>query len=168
MITAKANLAVLEVALENAPVSVADVMTREVMTLGPEQTFADTVALMANRFFRHVLVVDEDQRLCGVISDRDILRGLARTLNWKAKSINEIMTRDAFTVTPDTPISLAIREMLTNHISCLPVIGSDGRVCGILTSTDLLTAYEKIQCALERSALPAAEQTNANSVAKER
>jgi CBS domain-containing protein len=150
-------------ALENAPVSVADVMTQEVMTLGPQQTFADTVALMANRFFRHVLVVDEDQRLCGVISDRDILRALARTLNWKAKSISEIMTRDVFTVAPETRISIAIREMLTNRISCLPVIGSDGRVCGIVTSTDLLTAYEKIQCALERPALPSvAENTAAN------
>jgi CBS domain-containing protein len=151
-------------ALANAPVAVADVMTQEVMTLGQQQTFADTVALMANRFFRHVLVVDEDQRLCGVVSDRDILRGLARTLNWKATSISEIMTRDAFTVAPDTAISTAIREMLANHISCLPVIGSDGRVCGILTSTDLLTAYEKIQCALERPALPSvAENTAANS-----
>lgn len=134
------------------------------MTLGLQQTFADAVALMANRFFRHVLVVDEDQRLCGVISDRDILRALARTLNWKTKAINEIMTRDALTVAPDTPISIAIREMLTNHMSCLPVIGSDGRVCGIVTSTDLLTAYEKIQCALEQPALPSvAEKTAANS-----
>jgi CBS domain-containing protein len=155
--------------VENAPVAVADVMTQEVMTLGPQQTFADTVALMANRFFRHVLVVDEDQRLCGVVSDRDILRALARTLNWKAKSISEIMTRDAFTVAPDTPISTAIREMLTNHISCLPVIDSDGRVCGILTSTDLLTAYEKIQCALEQRTLPlVGEKTAADHLAKER
>jgi CBS domain-containing protein len=156
-------------AVENAPVAVADVMTQEVMTLGPQQTFADTVALMANRFFRHVLVVDEDQRLCGVISDRDILRSLARTLNWKAKVISEIMTHDTFTVTPDTPISIAIREMLTNRISCLPVIGSDGRVCGIVTSTDLLTAFEKIQSALEQRTLPSvAEKTAANSLAKER
>lgn len=133
------------------------------MTLGLQQTFADAVALMANRFFRHVLVVDEDQRLCGVISDRDILRALARTLNWKTKAINEIMTRDALTVAPDTPISIAIREMLTNHMSCLPVIGSDGRVCGIVTSTDLLTAYEKIQCALEPALPSVAEKTAANS-----
>jgi acetoin utilization protein AcuB len=120
------------------------------MTLGPEQSFADAVGLMATQFFRHVLIVDEDERLHGVISDRDVLRALARTPNWNTKSVSEIMTKDAITTVPEAPISHAIKLMLDKRINCLPVIGSDGRVCGILTSTDLLKAYEDIQILLEQ------------------
>ncbi len=132
-----------------APQRVEEIMTRDTMTLGPEQSFAEAVALMATQFFRHVLVADEDERLCGVISDRDVLRALARTPNWNTKTVSEIMTREPVTITPDMPISVALRAMLEKRINCLPVIGADGRVCGILTSTDLLKSYEKIQSALE-------------------
>lgn len=150
------------------PIFVAEVMTRDIVTLGPERTYADAVALMASRFFRHLVVIDEHENLHGVVSDRDILRALANTPNWKAKSISEIMTREVFTIAADARVSTAIRDMLTNRINCLPVIGADGRVCGIVTSTDLLRAYEEVQRTLERHALPAPEQDNqANGLLKE-
>jgi len=129
---------------------VSEVMTRETMTLRPNQSFSDVVALMANRSFHHVLVVDSDERLRGVISDRDVLRALSRTPNWGKKSVNEIMTRDSVTTTPDSLISAAADEMLAKRINCLPVIDADGRVCGILTSTDLLKAYATVQALVEK------------------
>ncbi len=129
---------------------VAEVMTPDILTLNPQQRFADAVALMANQFIRHILVVDSDGKLCGVISDRDVLRALARTPNWNSKFVSEIMTDDSITVASDAPISSAVRLMLEKHINCLPVMDEDHRVCGILTSTDLLKAYEKIQGALEQ------------------
>lgn len=55
---------------------VEDVMTRKVITLRPDQTFADVVNLMAKHSFRHFPVVESPARLVGVISDRDILRAL--------------------------------------------------------------------------------------------
>lgn len=133
------------------PRRAADVMTKDAMTLSPEQSFAEAVALMANQSFRHILIVDEDERLHGVVSDRDVLRALARTPNWNNKSISEIMTTDPITVTPDAPISVAVNALLAARINCLPVIGPDGRVCGILTSTDLLKAYEQVQSLIEKS-----------------
>jgi acetoin utilization protein AcuB len=102
---------------------------------------------MANRSFRHMLIVGADERLHGVISDRDVLRALSRT-----PSVSEIMTRDSITTTPDSAISAAVRIMLEKRINCLPVIGTDGRVCGILTSIDLLKAYEQIQRRFEERA----------------
>jgi CBS-domain-containing membrane protein len=41
--------------------------------------------------------------------------------------------------------------MLSRRINCLPVIGKDGKVCGIITSTDLLRSYQKIQASLENN-----------------
>ena len=136
-------------AVLGVPLRVAEVMTSDTMTMEPNQSFAEVVGLMANQSFRHVLVVDSDRHLHGVISDRDVLRALSRTGDWSKKSISEIMTRDSITTTPDSAISVAARAMLEKRINCLPVIGADGRVCGILTTTDLLHAYEKIQVQLE-------------------
>ncbi len=134
----------------NVPRCVADVMTRDTVTLGPERSFAEAVGLMATQFFHHILVVDEDDRLCGVISDRDVLRALARTPNWNAKTTSEIMTEDSITTVPEALLSSALGVMLDKRINCLPVIDSDGRVCGILTSTDLLKVYQNLQSVLEQ------------------
>jgi len=137
----------------NAPSQVRDVMTRDILTMQPDQSFAEVVGMMATRAFHHMLVVDEDDRLHGVISDRDVLRALSRTPDWTKKSVGEIMSADSITTAPDCAISAAVRVMLVKRINCLPVIGSDGRVAGILTSTDLLKAYEKLQEQVELRSL---------------
>jgi len=142
-----------EVSSSSAPTRVGDVVTHDTMTMLPDQSFAEVVELMANRSFHHVLVVDADQRLHGVISDRDVLRALSRAPDWSKKSVSEIMTPEPLTAIPEMPISVAIKSMLAMRVNCLPVVGADGKVCGILTSTDLLKAYEKIQTRLEESAL---------------
>lgn len=136
-----------------APVKVAEVMTAKTMTLSPAQKLSEVISMIANHSFRHALVIDAEQKLCGVISDRDVLRAMARTQDWDAKEVSEIMTREPITATPDMPISVAIKSMLGARINCLPVVGPDARACGILTSTDLLQAYEKIQTCLEKNTL---------------
>ena len=142
----------LQVSL-NAPAQVGDVMTKDTRTMLPDQSFAEVVGMMATRSFHHMLVVDEDERLHGVISDRDVLRALSRTPDWSKKSVGEIMNPDSITTTPDCAISAAVRLMLEKRINCLPVIGPDGRLAGILTSTDLLRAYEKLQERVEKRCL---------------
>jgi len=146
----KPTVAAVPGALPAGPLRVGEVMTHDAMTLDPRQTLADVVALMATRSFHHVLVVDPDERLSGVISDRDVLRALSRTPNWNKKNVSEIMTQDSVTTTPESLISVAAQQMLERRINCLPVIGADGRVCGILTSTDLLKAYASVQIVLEK------------------
>jgi CBS-domain-containing membrane protein len=76
-----------------SPTSVSDVMTRDVLSVYPGQSFAEAVGLMANRPFRHVLVIHPNGRLAGVISDRDLLRAMGGTADWKEKKVSDIMTR---------------------------------------------------------------------------
>lgn len=130
---------------------VADIMSTNLVTLSAHHTFGQAVQLMANSPFRHFLVIHADGRLAGVFSDRDVLRALGRTPNWQAKNVSGVMTHKVFTVTPETPLSVAALEMLSRRINCLPVIGNDGKVCGIITSTDLLRSYQRIQASLENS-----------------
>jgi CBS domain-containing protein len=123
---------------------VGDVMTGEVTCLKPDDSFEQAVSLMANRHFHHFVAIDGSGRIAGVISDRDILRALARAANWRTKTVGEIMTRDPLTVNPETPLCDAVATMLSQHINCLPVIHDDGTVCGILTSTDVLRSYQQL------------------------
>jgi CBS-domain-containing membrane protein len=130
---------------------VADVMTRKTVTLSPHHGFTEAVSLMADRHFRHIVVVDTGGKILGVISDRDILRTLARTANWQTKDVSQIMTRDPFTVKRETPLVVAVAKIVSKRINCLPVLDDDGKVCGILTSTDLLKAYQKLLESLENN-----------------
>ena len=130
---------------------VADIMSSQLVTLSAHHTFGQAVQLMTNSPFRHFLVIHADGRLAGLFSDRDVLRALGRTPNWQAKNVSGVMTHKVFTVTPETPLSVAASEMLSRRINCLPVVGNDGKVCGIITSTDLLRSYQKIQAALENN-----------------
>jgi acetoin utilization protein AcuB len=106
---------------------------------------------MADRHFRHIVVVDSGGQILGVISDRDILRALARSNNWQKKDVSQIMTRDPVTVKRETPLSGAVAKIVAKRINCLPVLDDEGKVCGILTSTDLLKAYQKLLESLEKS-----------------
>ena len=61
------------------------------------------------------------------------------------------------TVRPDTLLSEAAAQMLSHRINCLPVVEND-RVCGILTSTDLLQAFQTIQTHIEQGTVLEAPQ----------
>lgn len=131
-------------ALVIGPTEVADVMTGKVVTLSPHHGFNDAVHLMSDRHFRHCVVVDSRGKIVGVISDRDIMRALARNPNSRTKALDQIMTRNPITVHRNTPILEAVNKMLAKRINCLPVVEDDGAVCGIVTSTDLLKSYHQL------------------------
>jgi CBS domain-containing protein len=133
-----------------SPTTVGDVMTRHVITMSPHQSFSDAISLMANHSFRHFLVVDTANQLLGVVSDRDILRRLARTANFEGTSVSQLMSRDPITVTPDTRLSHAVGKMLSKRINCLPVVDDTKNLCGIITSTDLLKAFRSLQESAEQ------------------
>ena len=145
------NLPADDRGMPSSATRVADIMSTNLVTLSAHHTFGQAVQLMTNSPFRHFLVIHADGRLAGVFSDRDVLRALGRTPNWQAKNVSGVMTHKVFTVTPETLLSVAASEMLSRRINCLPVIGKDGKVCGIITSTDLLRRYQEIQASLENN-----------------
>jgi acetoin utilization protein AcuB len=132
------------ISLVIGPTEVADVMTGKVVTLSPHHTFNEATNLMNDRYFRHCVVVDNFRKPVGVISDRDVLRALARNPNSRSKSLDQIMTRNPITVKRSTPIIDAVSKIVAKRINCLPVVEDDGTVCGIVTSTDLLKSYQQL------------------------
>ena len=126
------------------PHRVREVMTREPVTLTPEQSFGEALALLARNRFRHLLVVDDTSRLAGVLSDRDLLRTMSRTPDLDRATVADVMQSAVVSVEPQTLLSDAAAQMLDRRINCLPVVEA-GRLCGILTSTDLLRAFHRLQ-----------------------
>jgi CBS domain-containing protein len=125
---------------------VADVMTREVRTLGPNDQLSLAEELMQQGRFRHVVVVDAG-RVVGVLSQRDIFHGaLAWSLGQGRKAhehllaataVKDVMGSHVVTVDPDAPLAEAAALLREHKIGCLPVVAGDV-LMGILTEGDFL------------------------------
>ncbi|MBL9014834.1 MAG: CBS domain-containing protein [Myxococcales bacterium] len=130
------------------PVLVRDIMTSQVVTFFAEQSLPLVEDVMRIHQFRHLPVIDNDRRLLGLITERDLLRGQisvltglsedARRARQEDIKISQLMTRDVWTVTPDTLASHAGQTLLDHRFSCLPVVDQDQVLCGILTERDFL------------------------------
>lgn len=127
--------------------TVKDLMTRDVVTVEPGESLSALRELFDREKFHHVLVV-EDGRLVGVISDRDVLQAVSpflntfgeqdRGLNTLAQKMQELIRRAPVTITGDTRIEEAAALMLEEDASCLPVLSAAGELEGVVTSRDLL------------------------------
>jgi len=123
------------------------IMTREIIRIGVDEDVRTVRDLFEEHKFHHVLVV-ENERLVGVISDRDFLRNVSpfidklsergqdtETLN---RRVHQIMTRNPVTVSGEMNVEDAAQIMLEHGVSCLPVATDDGHAVGIVTWRDLL------------------------------
>ena len=115
--------------------TVADVMTRQLVTIGPETSCEKAERLMEEHRVRHLPVVDAG-RLVGMVTDRD-----ARSRGGDA--VARIMTADPVTVTARMRVEHAARLMLEGHFGSLPVVDG-GALVGIVTYTDLLHAFVRV------------------------
>jgi len=123
--------------------TVAEIMSVSVRSLTPDRPIADAVAAFNEYGFRHMLIVDETGGLVGVLSDRDVLRAMARGVSGTA-TVSQVMSRGGITVTPESPITDAIDLVVFHRINCLPVVDANGALRGLLTTTDLLGALHEI------------------------
>ena len=126
---------------------VEQVMTSEPATLGRNDALDLADDIMRLGRVRHLPVVDDDGKVVGVVSQRDLFRSaLASALGYGEKAqrglmqsllVKEVMTSPACSVDPETSIREAARLMVEKKIGCLTVVRDDALV-GILTETDML------------------------------
>jgi len=97
----------------------------------------ETVRAIADLIIRHsvnhIVVVDEEGKLKGIVTSWDVTKAVA---NGKEK-LADIITRRVFTTKPDEPVEVASRKLAQHGISALPVINRDGKVSGIITAEDI-------------------------------
>lgn len=132
---------------------VRDFMTTAVTTLPQTAKLLDAAMLLHRTGRRHVPIVDEEGRAVGILSDRDLGRLTPSVLSpvsledqnliFSETPITLAMTKDLVTVLPDSSIGQAVECMTSRKISCV-LVEDKGKLCGILTISDVLGLLQEL------------------------
>jgi CBS domain-containing protein len=149
------------------PINAGDVMTRDVVSVGPEMPTRAVAKLLLEKDISAVPVVDADGAPIGMVTESDIIR---REIDRRAPSrmwwleilaegedlapefvghlksadrpVREVMSRPVVTVAVDTPAQAVAETLLGHRIKRVPVV-RDGRIVGIVSRADLLRAFAR-------------------------
>lgn len=145
------------------------IMTRKVLTVGPEASLRDVATILVEHGISGIPVCDAEWRVLGVVSEGDILfkahdptsgrkggqlahledgtdlRAVAKS---QASTAGEAMTAPAITIEPDRSVADAARLMVERGVNRLPVV-TDGRLAGIVTRTDVVRAFTRSDSEIE-------------------
>jgi CBS domain-containing protein len=128
---------------------VSEIMTREVVTLLEEDNLLNIAAGLERFRFHHLPVVD-DNKVVGMLSQRDILRATVAGVDGGAAArarearfleqtfVRDVMTTDVVVARPDEPIKTAAQRMLAHRYGALPVVDQNDNLVGIVTEHDIL------------------------------
>lgn len=122
---------------------VEEIMKSDVSTLTSDSTIADAINLMKTKRIRHLPVIDTENHIIGLVTDRDIKDALpsifyaGENKDVLRKTAKEIMRTNIITGHPLDFVEEISAVFYEHHISCLPII-ADKKLVGIVTETDLL------------------------------
>ncbi|HEV8436891.1 MAG TPA: CBS domain-containing protein [Methylomirabilota bacterium] len=133
---------------------VREVMTPDPAVIGPGASVVDAARIMRDKAIGDVMVV-ENSRLCGILTDRDIVvRALAADADLVRTKVGDICSRELETVAPTTSVAQAEHIMRDKAIRRLPVVEEDGRVIGIVSLGDLAVGRDRRSALGDISAAP--------------
>jgi CBS domain-containing protein len=138
---------------------VGELMTRnDLVTITETQNLAQAQELLRLHRIRHLPVV-RDGKLVGLVTHRDLLKAAALCGGADPAQqplwASDVMVRDVRTVGPNTPSREALKVMLNNKYGCLPVVGADGELLGILTEADMVRYAQHLIEDMDRRSLAA-------------
>lgn len=116
--------------LNDYPTTISDLITRGVVTVGPEATVDEAMEKLQESDFHHLPVVDSEGKLIGLVSDRDLLG--------KDGQLSETMVPKVLTASEDTQIQEATKALVDRQFHSLVVVDQETRPQGMITSFDLL------------------------------
>ena len=139
--------------------TVKDVMSTHVIAVRRTAAYKEIAAMLHSQRVSAFPVIDEDNKVIGVVSEADLLAKVAlegtvpRTLQSLAQEhlrtrVNavtaaDLMTKPPVTIGPDEPVTHAARLMYNQGVKRLPVTSDDGRLIGIVTRSDILGVYNR-------------------------
>lgn len=138
--------------------TVADVMTTDVLRARPAMPLKELVRVLTAHQISALPVLDADDRVIGVVSERDILPKLGqqaprRTQWWRIRrlrdesrraageTVGHVMSTNPVTVSPDAKLAEAARLMTDLDVKRLPVVDGKGALLGIVSRADMLKAF---------------------------
>jgi acetoin utilization protein AcuB len=140
---------------------ISDYMTANPLTISAETLLPDARQLLTDYHFRHLPVVDEKNRLIGVVSDRDLRSAYPSTVLSDSErdkafkkvekvSVAEIMSQNCSCLTLSSTLDDALTVFERDKVGALPVVTDEDEVIGIFSMRDLTAAYKKLFGAAEK------------------
>jgi CBS domain-containing protein len=110
----------------------------DVVTIAPTASLAEAVKLLAQRRIGAIVVTGADQRVAGILSERDIVRVLAESgAAMLAEPVASVMTRKVITCAEADTVAALMERMTAGKFRHLPVVDR-GRLCGIVSIGDVV------------------------------
>lgn len=142
-----------------ATVYLRDIMTTPVQTVDLDEPIQNVARLFERKRFHHVVVMEQD-RVFGVVSDRDILKEVSpfvgsrlmersQDRNTNKRRVHQFMSRDVITAPPDQTAAKAATTMLHHRVSCLPIVDTERSLLGIVTMRDLVAGAVDVDTAAQ-------------------
>lgn len=146
---------------------VADVMTREPMTIDPEENLLNCTRKMVKKKVGS-LVLTKDKKVVGFLSQKDILWALVKKSKKDLEDIKakDISPRKVVTIRPTADLREAIEKMKKRKFERLPVVGKEKTLIGIISIKDILSFNPEIYPELEEFAKIREEQEKLNRIKK--
>lgn len=127
---------------------VEDIMTRQIIGIGPNES-VEVAARQLAHYNIGVLPVTENGRLCGVVTDRDlVIRCMAANRSPVSTRVRDVMTSQVVSVKPDMDAGVAAHLMGRQQIRRLPVT-ENGKLCGMVSLGDLACREESVMDAAD-------------------
>lgn len=131
--------------------TVADVMTREPVTVAPATPFKSCANLLRIHELSAIPVVGADGTLVGLVSEADLLAKEISTSTTgrrplpdrkaMAFTVDDLMTPDLVMTTPDAPLTTAASLMFEHHLKVLPVVDASNRLVGVVSRAQVLRVF---------------------------
>ncbi len=114
---------------------ISEIMTKAAVTDSAAETLADACDKMRHAQTSSILIMD-GERMVGIVTERDVVKCIARGLDPKETTLKDVMTTDIVTIGPMTTLKEAANIMATKWIRHLPIV-EGSRVVGMISQRDL-------------------------------
>jgi CBS domain-containing protein len=108
-----------------------------VFTIRPDQTLKEVVVMLAQHNIGALVVVEGDEQLVGIISERDVIRQAARRDDFLSQTVGEVMTKQVITGMPQDDVMSVVHTMSERRFRHLPIV-EQGRLVGMISVTDII------------------------------
>lgn len=117
-----------------------DAKGRHIISIAPDASVFDAIKLMADKSIGSLLVMDDDENMLGIVTERDYARKvIVKGRSSRETRVDEIMTADVMTASGDHRVDQCMELMTERKIRHLPVV-EDDRVIGLISIGDLVQA----------------------------
>ncbi|AEM39071.1 putative signal transduction protein with CBS domains [Pyrolobus fumarii 1A] len=112
-------------------------MSTSLVTARPEEPVREVVKRMVEHSVGSVLIVDDEGRLAGIFTERDLARLVARGASLE-EPVSKYMSRSPVTASPDEPLAKIATKMIEHWLRHIPVVDEQGRPLGVISIRDVL------------------------------